>query len=528
MSISAIGNINQVCDTSVNPQRAEEAVFFDGQPRLGMVLYTDKAKTFRKGAGIYGLKFQGKTYKVQADAQGIVTVFDGECSAAVLPKRLIAYLHVNNWDVNSNVGILKEQTNEMVAAGANCLHLSINFDYVFHSNAELVANAASSWANYDEWFTHAASKNLPIVLRICLGMDDNYVPQFWGFEYSSKDPWGFDYRPFYGNNIPTLSSSVGKNMMIDFYTKVLDRYIPIFGNNLIAIQPTTTSTQEFGGEWRNQQFPQPQYNSFGDYSSYNISGFRAWLTSKYGTIGNLKTAWGNVSFSFASFDDVVPPYPYNANRFETSWDGLRGMLSGQRGKDWYQFHHDNFRNLFVSLSNIAKARKPNVEMSALFGTCSDEISLSGFAYNVVDWCRVADHIQTLYSTRNFADWFDDISADYVRSLANKPIHTEVADFDALNPNAALTYSRNALNAGAKYIAILADKSNIDRWNGFKTLVATLVSEYANTPISLPAFEGSINVSLSETIQSWPQVKSKWLAAGGSKTKHIQINFNENA
>jgi hypothetical protein len=154
--------------------------------------------------------------------------------------------------------------------------------------------------------------------------------------------------------------------------------------------------------------------------------------------------------------------------------------------------------------------------------------LSGYAYNVVDWCRVADHIQTLYSTRNFADQFDDISVDYISSLATKPIHTEVADFDAFNANAALTYSRYAMNSGAKFMAIVSDKANIDRWNDFKALVTTLVNEYANAPISLPTYEGSINVSLNETIQSWTSVKSRWLAAGGSRTKHIQINFNENA
>jgi hypothetical protein len=528
MSITTIGNINQVCETSVNPQRAEEKIYFDGQPRLGMVLYTDKGKNTRKTAGIYGLKFQGKTYKIQTDNQGIVTVFDGQCSAAVLPKRFIAYQHVNTWDINKNIEVMKQQTDEMVAAGANCLHLSIIFDYAFRSNAELVANANSSWANYDNFFQHAASKNLPVGLRICLAMDDNYVSQFWGYEHGSKDPWGYDYKPFYGNNIPCLSSPVGRNMMIDFYTKVLDRYIPVFGDNLFFIQPTTTSTQEFGGEWRNWQFPQPQYNSFGDYNQYNINGFRTWLTAKYSNINNLKTAWGSVSLGYSGFGDVLPPYPFNTNRFETTWDGLRGMLSGQRGKDWYQFHHENFRNLFVELSNIAKARKPDVEMSVLFGTCSDEISLSGYAYNVVDWCRVADHIQTLYSTRNFADQFDDISVDYISSLATKPIHTEVADFDAFNANAALTYSRYAMNSGAKFMAIVSDKANIDRWNDFKALVTTLVNEYANAPISLPTYEGSINVSLNETIQSWTSVKSRWLAAGGSRTKHIQINFNENA
>lgn len=528
MSITAIGNINQVCDTSVNPQRAEEAIYFDGQPRLGMVLYTDKAKNIRKGAGIYGLKFQGKTYKIQADSQGVVTVFEGECSAAVLPKRLIAYMHVNNWDVNNNVELLKTQTDEMVAAGANCLHLSINFDYVFHSNVELVANAPSSWANYDAWFTHAASKNLPIALRICLGMDDNYVPQFWGFANGSKDPWGYDYRPFYGNNIPCLSIATGRNMMIDFFTKVIDRYLPIFGNNLFLVQPTTASTQEYGGEWRNQQYPDPQYNSFGDYNTANINAFKTWCQQKYGTLNALKTSWGDSSLSYASFSDVMPPTPPNGNRFETTWGHLRLMLQGNKGRDWYQFHHDLYKNLFIDLTTIVKARNNNIEMSILFGTCSDEISLSGFAYNVTDWCRVADNIQTLYSRRDFRDWFDDISADYVRSLANKPIHTEVADFDAFNANAATAYSRNALDAGARFISIISDKSNIDRWNGFKQLVTTLVSEYANKPISLPAFQGSINVNLSETIQKWPDVKARWVSAGGSKTKPIQIIFNENA
>jgi hypothetical protein len=528
MSITTIGNINQVCETSVNPQRAEEKIYFDGQPRLGMVLYTDKGKNTRKTAGIYGLKFQGKTYKIQADNQGIVTVFDGQCSEAVLPKRFIAYQYVNTWDVNNNIPLLKEQTDEMIAAGANCIHVSIIFDYVFTSHAQLQANNESSWTKYDEWFQHIASKNVSVALRICLGMDDNYLEQFWGAENASKDPWGYIYKPFYGNNIPCLSSNIGRNMMIDFFTKVCDRYMPLFGNKLLFIQPSTQSSQEFGGEFRNRQFPEPEYPSFGDYNQQNIVGFREYCRGIYNNnIQLLKDAWGFLSFGWASFDDVLPPYPPNSNRFETSWGGLRIMLNGKRGIDWHQFHQKSYEKLFEDLTTIVKARNSSVDMSLLFGTCSNEISLSYLSHNVKAWCRKTDNIQTLYSRRDFRDFFDDMSADWVRSLADKDIYTEVADFDAYNSSAALTYSRKALDEGAKFLAIVSDKANIDRWNNFKTLVSTLVAEYANKPVEFPSWDGSINASLSEAIHDWPAIEQRWRAAGGSKTKRIQINFTEN-
>ena len=529
MSITAIGSIGQVCEASVNPQRVEEKIYFDGHPRLGMVIYTNKEKNTRKTAGIYGLKFQGKTYKVQVDNQGVITTFDGQCSVSALPKRYIAYQYVNTWDVNNNIALLKEQADEMIAAGANCIHLTIVFDYIFTSYTELQGNQQASWAKYDEWFQHIASKNVSVALRICLGMDDDHLENFWGSENASRDPWGYVYTPFYGNNIPCLSSSVGRNIIIEFFTKVCERYMPLFGNNLIFIQPTTQSSQEFGGEFRNRQYPNPEYPSFGDYNDKNIVGFREYCRNLYNNdIQLLKNAWGNISFGWSGFNEIVPPYPNNTNRFETTWSGLRLMLSGKRGIDWYIFHQKNYEKLFIDLSNIVKSINPNVEMSVLFGTCCHEISLSYLSYNVSAWCRIADNIQTLYSTRDSADNFDDMSVDWVSSLATKPIYTEIADFDAFTIQAGINYSQRALENGAKFLAIVSDKNNIDRWNDFKGLVKNLANEYINKSISLPTFEGSINALFTEAIQNWPAIKERWIAAGGSNSKRIQIIFNENA
>lgn len=528
MAIETISTINEVCGTSVNPDRIEIDIFFYGSPRLGMILYTDEPKTIRKGAGIWGLKYNNKIYKVRTDSMGIVVQFDGECVANELPTRLIAYQVLNVWEIpNGNIGLLKEQIDEMLVAGANCFHIAINLDYIFNSNSELIANSESKWAGFDEFFAYVAAKNKPVGIRVNMGVDDSLIESYWGWANHQKDEWGFDCRIAYGSGITSFAYTAGRNMLLDFFTKVVNRYYPVFGNNLIFIQPSLTAQQEFGGNYENRQYPEPNYPCIYDYSENNKSAFRTAMQAKYSTIGNLKVAWGSVANSYTSFSDVMPPTSGLSNRFESNWAALRNGLSGKRGEDWWKFGFGQYYDFMVDCKNILQSVNSQIELSGLWGSASDELSLARYSFNLAAFCTVCDNIQTECSTRNFSNSVDSISTDWVNSLSTKKKYSEVASFDAGGWQNALEYCREGLKNGLSMISIVVSKNyaNLDEWNAYKGIIATLVEEYEDKPIVTVATEGTISVELSQCIRDWEGVVSAWRNAGGGKNKRILINFN---
>lgn len=532
MSIQLISDIGQICSAANNNQRIEEAVYFFGFPRLGMTLFRDLAKTQPFGAGFYGLKFGGKTYKVSTNGQGVVTVFDGECTAIPnptlpIPKRFIAYMPLNDWEILENIENYKSQMNEMVnEGGINFISLTFQLSYIFQSWEMLNSNNSPVWAKYDEIVQLAHSKNLYIGFRVHMAVDDNYVPNFYGFDNSEKDEWGKEQRVYYGDNIPSFAYAPGVNMIQTFLRKIMDRYYPILGNKLFYVSPTLIGSQEFGGNMFNQQYPEPQYFAFYDYNDLNQADFRNRMRTKYGTLTNLKNAWGSVSFSWSDFDEIQVPRTGLSNRFSSSLEAMRAMVSNQRGRDWWQHQYIKKKEFFIQCKNIVQSYNSNILTIAEYGSCNRADAIMRLSFNVPDICTYADVIKTDFSVTTVNPVGPSISADYINSLSTKPKWSEIADFDAANVETTRNYIKGAFDNGLVFAAFIIAKnpSKINEWTAYKQLVREIGDEYKNKDTTPINWEGNVYTTMSEVLANWPAVEQRWRDAGGSPTKHIKINL----
>ncbi len=526
MSIQSIGDIGQVCSASINPARVEEGVHFYETPKLGMTLFRDRAKTIPFGAGFYALKFGGKTYKVQANSQGVVTVFDGECSfSTIQSKRFIAYQPLNEWDVVGNLPLVKSQIDEMVNdAGVNFIALTMQLSYIVQSWDMLNSNSSPNWQFYDELVQHVKSKNLPVGIRVHMAVDDNYVPNFYGFDNSEKDEWGFEQRIYYGDNLPSFAYVPGVNMIQTFLRKVMDRYYPVLGNSLYFVSPTVAGTMEFGGNIINRQFPDPAYFAFYDFNNLNIIAFRAAMQEKYTTMQNLKNAWGNVSFGWSSFSEVEPPRSGISNRFSSSVESCRSMFTNKRGLDWWLYNYNKKKAFFIQCKNIIKSYSSNVLVVAEYGTCNSTDAFFRLSYNVPDICTYADIVKSDFSSITVNPIGPSISADWINSLSTKPKWSEIATFDAGNPETAKEYIRLAFNNNLEYASFIAmkDANNLNDWNAYKQLIKQFADEFINKETTQISWEGTINTTMSECVGNWPAVEQKYRDAGGSRTKRVKI------
>ncbi|MER0442691.1 beta-galactosidase [Emticicia sp. W12TSBA100-4] len=526
MSIQSIAGIGQVCSASINPARVEEGVYFYETPKLGMTLYRNQAKTTPFGAGFYALKFGGKTYKVQTDSQGVVTVFDGECNfSTTQPKRFIAYMPLNDWQILQNLQLYKDQMNEMVdEGGVNFLCLTFQLSYLFQSWDQLNSGTSAVWGLYDQVVDLANSKNLPVGFRVHMAVDDNYVPNFYGFANSEKDEWGFEQRVYYGDNTPSFAYAPGVNMIQTFLRKIMDRYYPVLGNKLYYVSPTLIGSQEFGGNMFNQQYPDPQYFALFDYNELNQADFRNRMQTKYGTMQNLKDNWGPVSHGWNDWSEIQVPKTGLTNRFSSNLAAIRGMMSQKRGRDWWLHQYNKKKEFFIQCKNIVQSYNSNILTIAEYGSCNREDVILRLSFNVPDICTYADVVKTDFSSMTVNPVGPSISADYINSLSTKPKWSEIADFDASNVETTRSYIRSAFDNGLVFGAFIISKNpeKLNEWTAYKQLVREIGDEYKNKDTTPINWEGTVNTTMSECLSNWPAVEQRWRDAGGSPSKHVRI------
>lgn len=443
------------------------------------------------------------------------------------PRRIFAYMPLNHWD---SATMINEQVDEMANLGATLIAINIKLDDIFSSYAELQANSNAKWSKIDQIVDNIKAKNLPVFIRFVACVSEQYynISDWWGVANNIQDEWGESIMANHINTHPSLNYQAGVGMLLEFVQKGTNRYYNSLGSLLYAVGVSTTSDYEAGYNYRNEVangLDVNNYNVMCDYSPHSINAYKASLLIKYGNITSLNNAWGT---SYPDFASIQPPKlgtPMN-QKTNTTLAQLRNMLNGKRGEDWYMFNHITIRNFVTQVKNIIKSHSSNIIYVGEYGSVFDDLSFLRISHNLPDICRNVDVIKTDFATRNASNTLDSLSADFVRSIATKPIWSEIADFDSFNYQATIGYINSAFMNGARYMAIISSKYDINKWNFSKQAMSDMVTNWENAETSTISTQGSINVTLSECIHDFPSVKQRWANAGGSPTKNIFVNFNE--
>lgn len=147
-----------------------------------------------------------------------------------------------------------------------------------------------------------------------------------------------------------------------------------------------------------------------DYSATTQTGFRYWLTAKYGAIGNLNAAWDT---AYANYSEVYAPCPAN-NCIGVASDFNWG--SSPEGIDWFKFRTYQLRSYFDLLAAAAKAGAAATRTLLIFPALGllHACAIQGHT----NWANIGQAADVLYSS----DGTDTNNARQRKIAANEAIH----------------------------------------------------------------------------------------------------------
>ena len=439
----------------------------------------------------------------------------------------------------------KAAYDEFVQAGANEIVIPIYWETVFDTYTKQTTNAGSSWSAYDDLITYAKNKGVKVSLRICVDMDDSKIYDldsgstggFYGLSNSAKDEWGDPIRVSYGSGHSSLAYTIGRNMMLDFVNKTLSRYSSSLGTQLLWYSVVMTAQNETGYNYENKRFvggsPTSSYPATFDYSSHAIAGFRAWLTTKYGTKEALNTSWGT---SYGSISEAYPPITGAAVGTATH-EQMNALFSTNRGKDFWQYNYKLLRDFMLDCKASGATYATGAKYYLEFGSSSDGFSARRLSNFVSDFSSLSDGMKAQFGAYGNNDL--GFSLDVVRSnYANKK-STEVNVRDIIDTDGgvddsqfhaqtvdemktiATALAQSAIRSQAKEIVFIADKISVPTFNAMKE-VCVNTKNFLNSYNSVTTTAATVNYNLGEWLESYTSVLNRWKAAGGSTNTRINL------
>lgn len=477
-------------------------------------------------------------------------------------KYRIGYLNMFPFDEGNLVGYptaaarTKSEYAEMAAVGMNDAVLTIEWDSIFATYAEQVTNDNSKWAKHDDLINYFKSLTtiegnpMGVSLRIKVAKDDSThydlddplnTNGWYGLSNSAKDQLGYPVRIGRGFGHVSLAYSTGVSQVLDFVTKVVERYKGILGAQFNWCSVVFSAQDEDGYNYENQHYvvgsdsPIPAYPAAFDYSSHSTNGAKTWFASseKYdGSISALNTAWGT---SFASFDAIVMPGTGLSGSHET----LNAIYTTNAGKDWYEWNLKLINSFLVSCEAIAEAE--GVKFTTETGSDVDILSPRRHTIDISRFVNIGTMHKTQLGaiSRNpsFAMSVDLLRENYAEQDGYLGTEVNTNDFieqfgitDPFEMQQAMQEMITSciLDAKAKYIMFISRKEGgyFNVAKSTATFTRSLMqSPNFRIPAVIPSFTYSIYQILNNGID-W--LRQQWAAAGGSvnnRVKAIQSDTN---
>lgn len=465
-------------------------------------------------------------------------------------------VQLSDWGYD-NTANMKAQIDEMANQGVTAVHFRVSLSDLYTSYTELTSGTGNTtqWNAYDDIFNHAYSKGMKVALSINVTMLRDYVDAFYGgsgYQYLAKDQWNkpaliSPNGPSYG--IVSLAYSNGVDRLKLFVNKVITHFNNLHANTISWVSVTTTAQWEFGYNYENHDKTGSgatfkEYSAVYDYSSYSVSAFRSWLTTKYGTIAALKTAWGSDANSYLAFSDVQPPMlsVAEADRVNVDANTSRQVFTNNitRGKDWYDFQQSQIKGFANAMKSEIQGINSNIKFVEEYGSNVDELALLRIAYDLKGISDDVDGLKTQFGDFHWNGTNPLIASDLVRTNTNKPIYTEINPHDVVTQStvtpetepirqAMLSAGKSAIDNGGKWIDIIVpswhqlnNNTLQDKEYAASKLFAADLRAY--TPVYKTATVSQC-ISVQDLISNYSTVMSNWLGANNSGNTRVNVTLS---
>jgi hypothetical protein len=426
-------------------------------------------------------------------------------------QRYFALLLLNlSEELDYELGIIRQAKED----GMNSLVVTVWWDRVYQK----APGVAGNWAKTDNQIKLATQLGMKVGIRIFVGRNVAYLPNFWTLDNSAKDFKNFPLREIYNYTHFSLRHEPSVKMAEDFVREVTNRYKYLQEQDkLLYVSVVNTPTQELGyhhtnipvgGEYKDM------YSSLFDYSENYLSGFREWVEGKYIKIQRLNLLWGT---NFRSFQEVFAP----SNPWEPS-----ASFFGRWGKDWYLYRHKVLKEYNDRMIKTVKSVHPLIPYINEFGSVLDrESGLRG----TLAFPDLAEHAEG--TKIHDLDTYDHLyTMDIIRSNTPKGkwVMNEVF-FDSYKPFSEY-YEQidECFQNGAKLVAFVV--STPSQMQVIREVISKSSAKWVNVPLNDIIAKDTLQYSLSRAVDRGVDdlVYANWkrLARGSGGTRPVHVNLVE--
>lgn len=310
--------------------------------------------------------------------------------------------------------VLANVRNARTNYNASAISLRINWrDY------EPNSRGTYTWNIVNAAVRNVLNENLNLYVRIAMGSGKPNWSEPGGGTFQTSDYMadqsgstdiGADFAITVRRTI-SFSNVSARNVLLTSYRAAVNRILAEAGslgrlNNVILFVPTINGFEEM-------EYPWPKVDQGTDYSISAITGFRTYLSTKYGTIGNLNSRWGS---GFGGFNSIQPS-AYNWH-LDPSNSAINNNITNYNlfvgRRDWYEYRQQALKSFIDAFA--AETHGAGSRFGLQIGTIHDEFMEDRGFYDItplvenVDWVIVAPIVEQ--------EGTHEIQADYLRSVCN--------------------------------------------------------------------------------------------------------------
>jgi hypothetical protein len=545
MICESFGTANQVFDDFYI--KADEVI------KNGTVIYYDSLRKQKIEAGkVFGFNSNGKNYTFKINANFEVSEFVECIKEGNERLYFMGSITSSNWnDADKNFFVNGRDTLEdYVNYGIDAVQVEVVLTDIWKGTID----SSPDWDVFEQRLKLIKKKSLKVSLRVWLcypRMWNGFVSDtlYWGSGIAEVDEWGNTPEgaalvvPF------TLADDGFRAKIVDRYSSILNKAFSILGSDLMWSAPVRSSSAEYadeldarywyqvGGNWvANQYFPICSYNP------KNLPKWREFVLLKYGTISAINTSWGT---SYSTINDVQLPIvgsPFNNGLGHSNFEYLV-VHAGNRGLDFYNFRHNKALVFANELRIATKSVWNDIIFCGEMGSFTGANVIRQATFNVNSFATVFD---LLKGTTGVVDsgGNDNEGWDFVNINENLKVANELSWFDldshgVVSNNTPLYKSRlkeiakTSIFLGHQFFLLLDNphlksKDNgvtfFDTWIPSLEAMKELKSEVGTTIYPRPPFTSQFTQTLRNALDGENNIRTNWLANGGSRTNRVKINF----
>lgn len=405
-------------------------------------------------------------------------------------------LNLEENDPNHGLGWI----NSMHNAGVKTMILTVRWDMVYEE-----ADSKANWTLFDRQMQLISTLGMKAGLRIHLGRKRRKWQGFWTDDEIMRDFKGSPSVFGYTESHFSLTATPAVNKGVAFIKEVCERYKSYQERgNVLFINVSTTQDQEAGFFYLNNYGVDRPYASIYDFSPSALANLQQQMQQKYQNVNTLNKYWIT---KYTKFEQAAP--------YITKWDPRISFI-GKRGKDFYMARHFQLKDFLKVTGDAIKSVDPTYKVCYDFGSLTDSNSEFRGTFNVKS---LVEHADFLKHNDERKEWSFDILAHNV----NKPIFNEMYPQDRYSVKDMIDLTDFYFENGSSLVTYLVASDEHAR--KFTEVIATTKRWY-NEPIKPIVAEKKMDVFVSQLIDTYDKVFSRWKEISKNGTIKIAINLRE--